>query len=291
MEFIIVTGLSGAGRSQALKRLEDMGYFCVDNMPPKLIPEFADICLKNDDIQKAAAVVDMRMGVMFDSVYDAIKKLNDMKEINVAIMYLDSSDETIVKRFKETRRRHPMSGDNNIVTGITRERGKLKRINDLANIIVDTSTYSLKKLGEVLDELFSDEHEKGILITVTTFGYKRGIPIDADMVFDMRFIPNPFYQEDLRALTGMDELVKEYVMSFPRTRIFIDKINELVGYVAPYYLEQDKKQLIIAIGCTGGMHRSVVVARELYRLFKEQGLRVMIEHRDMKRDLQQRREQ
>jgi UPF0042 nucleotide-binding protein len=291
MEFIIVTGLSGAGRSQALKRLEDMGYFCVDNMPPKLIPEFAKICLKNDDIKKAAAVVDMRMGVMFDSVYDAIKKLNDMKEINVAIMYLDASDETIVKRFKETRRRHPMSGDNNIVTGITRERGKLKRINDLANIIVDTSTYSLKKLGEVLDELFCDEHEKGLLITVTTFGYKRGIPIDADMVFDMRFIPNPFYQEDLRVLTGMDELVKEYVMSFPRTRIFIDKINELVGYVAPYYLEQDKKQLIIAVGCTGGMHRSVVVARELYRLFKEQGLRVMIEHRDIKRDLQQRREQ
>jgi UPF0042 nucleotide-binding protein len=290
MEFIIVTGLSGAGRSQALKRLEDMGYFCVDNMPPKLIPEFADICLKNDDIKKAAAVVDMRMGVMFDSVYDAIKKLNDMKEINVAILYLDSSDETIVKRFKETRRRHPMSGDNNIVTGITRERGKLKRINDLANIIVDTSTYSLKKLGEVLDELFSDEHEKGILITVTTFGYKRGIPIDADMVFDMRFLPNPFYQEELRALTGMDESVKEYVMSFPRARVFIDKINELVGYIAPYYLEQDKKQLIIAIGCTGGMHRSVVVARELYHLFKQQGLRVMIEHRDIQRDLQQRRE-
>ncbi|MBT3319592.1 MAG: RNase adapter RapZ [Clostridia bacterium] len=290
MEFIIVTGLSGAGRSQALKRLEDMGYFCVDNMPPKLIPEFAKICLKNDDIRKAAAVVDMRMGVMFDSVYDAIKKLNDMREIKVAILYLDASDETIVKRFKETRRRHPMSGDNNIVTGITRERGKLKRINDLANIIVDTSTYSLKKLGEVLDELFSDEHEKGILITVTTFGYKRGIPIDADMVFDMRFIPNPFYKEELRALTGMDELVKEYVMSFPRTRIFIDKISELVGYVAPYYLEQDKKQLIIAVGCTGGMHRSVVVAQELYRMFAEQGLRVMIEHRDIKRDLQQRRE-
>lgn len=290
MEFIIVTGLSGAGRSQALKRLEDMGYFCVDNMPPKLIPEFADICLKNDDIKKAAAVVDMRMGEMFESVYDAIKKLNDMQEVSVTILYLDASDEAIVKRFKETRRRHPMSGGNNIVTGITRERGKLKRINDLANIIVDTTTYSLKKLGAVLDELFSDEHEKEILITVTTFGYKRGIPIDADMVFDMRFLPNPFYQEELRALTGMDERVKEYVMSFPRARVFIDKINELVGYITPYYLEQDKKQLIIAIGCTGGMHRSVVVAEELYRLFKEQGLRVMIEHRDIKRDLQQRRE-
>lgn len=286
MEFIIVTGLSGAGRSQALKRLEDLGYFCVDNMPPKLIPEFADICLKNDNIKKAAAVIDMRMGDMFESVYDAIKKLRDMEGINVSILYLDASDETIVKRFKETRRRHPMSPDGNIVSGITRERGKLKRINDLANIIVDTSTYSLKKLGEVLDELFSDESEKGILITVTTFGYKRGIPIDADMVFDMRFLPNPFYQENLRPQTGKDKDVRDYVMSFPRAHIFIDKINELVGYVAPYYLEQDKKQLIIAIGCTGGMHRSVVVAEELYRLFKEQGLRVTIEHRDIKRDLQ-----
>ena len=134
MEFIIVTGLSGAGRSQALKRLEDMGYFCVDNMPPRMMPEFADICLKNDDIKKAAAVVDMRMGDMFDNVYDAIKKLNDMKEVSVTILYLDASDETIVKRFKETRRRHPMSPGGNIVSGITKERGKLKRINDLANI-------------------------------------------------------------------------------------------------------------------------------------------------------------
>ncbi len=236
MEFIIVTGLSGAGRSQALKRLEDMGYFCVDNMPPKLIPEFADICLKNDDIKKAAAVVDMRMGVMFDSVYDAIKKLNEMKEIHVTILYLDSSDETIVKRFKETRRRHPMSGDGNIIKGITRERGKLKRINDLANIIVDTSAYSVKKLGEVMDELFSDVHEKEILISVTTFGYKRGIPIDADMVFDMRFLPNPFYQKELKELTGEDERVNEYVMSFPRTRVFIDKIIDLVVFIAPFFL-------------------------------------------------------
>jgi UPF0042 nucleotide-binding protein len=290
MEFIIVTGLSGAGRSQALKRLEDMGYFCVDNMPPRMIPEFADICLMNDDIKKAAAVVDMRMGEMFDNVYDAIQKLNDMKQIDVSILYLDASDETIVKRFKETRRRHPMSPDGDIVSGITKERGKLKRIYDLSNIVLDTTTYSLKKLGEALDEIFSDDQEKGILITVTTFGYKRGIPIDADMVFDMRFLPNPFYQEELRELTGMDEAVREYVMSFPRSQIFIDKICELVGYLAPYYLEQDKKQLIIAIGCTGGMHRSVVIAQELYRLFKEQGLRVMIEHRDIKRDLQQRRE-
>lgn len=283
MEFTIVTGLSGAGRSMALKRLEDMGYFCVDNMPPSMLPEFAEICLNNDDITKAAAVVDLRMGEMFENVYDAIAELNEMGHVNLRILYLDASDETIVKRFKETRRRHPMSQDGNILSGITKERGKLKRINDLANIIVDTTTYSLKKLGEVMHELFSSESEKNILITVTTFGYKRGIPIDADMVFDMRFLPNPFYQKELRDKTGKQKEVRDYVLSFPRARIFIEKINELVGYVAPYYLEQDKKQLIIAVGCTGGMHRSVVVAEELYRLFKEQGLRVSIEHRDIKK--------
>ena len=286
MDFTIVTGMSGAGRSQALKRLEDLGYFCVDNMPPSMLPEFAALCLGNDDIQKAAAVVDLRMGELFDNVYDAIVKLNDMKDIKLNILYLDASDEALVKRFKETRRRHPMAQSGNILSGITKERGKLKRIYDLSNIKVDTSTFSLKKLGDVMNELFSSESDEGILITVTTFGYKRGIPIDADMVFDMRFIPNPFYVEELREKTGLDKEVKDYVLSYPRARIFIEKINELVSYVAPYYLEQDKRQLIIAVGCTGGMHRSVVIAEELYNLFKNQGLRVTIEHRDMERDLQ-----
>ena len=283
MNFIIITGLSGAGRSQALKRLEDMGYFCVDNLPPKLIPAFAEICLENDNINKAATVVDMRMGDMFDDVYAIIKTLRDMKEIELSILYLDASDETLVKRFKETRRKHPLSQDGKITSGITLERGKLKRIKDLANNTVDTTTYSLKQLGEVMDRLYSSHSERGILITVTTFGYKRGIPIDADMVFDMRFLPNPFYEKDLREHTGQEQDVKEFVLSFPRAHIFIEKINELVNYVAPYYLEQDKKQLIIAIGCTGGMHRSVVVAEELYSIFLAQGHRVTIEHRDLAR--------
>ncbi len=286
MDFTIVTGMSGAGRSQALKRLEDLGYFCVDNMPPSMLPEFAALCLGNEDIKKAAAVVDLRMGELFDNVYDAITKLNDMKDINLNILYLDASDEALVKRFKETRRRHPMAQSGNILSGITKERGKLKRIYDLSNIKVDTSMFSLKKLGDVMGGLFNAEDDNGILIAVTTFGYKRGIPIDADMVFDMRFIPNPFYVEELREKTGLDKEVKDYVLSYPRARIFIEKINELVSYVAPYYLEQDKKQLIIAVGCTGGMHRSVVIAEELYKLFKDQGLRVTIEHRDMERDLQ-----
>ncbi len=286
MEFIIITGLSGAGRSQALKRLEDMDYFCVDNLPPKLIPEFAKICLKNEEITKAATVVDMRMGDMFDDVYAVIKKLREMKDIHLRILFLDAGDEALVRRFKETRRLHPLSKGGKITAGIMLEREKLKRIKELANNTIDTTTYSLKKLGEVMDKLFNEHNEKGILITVMTFGYKRGIPIDADMVFDMRFLPNPFYQENLREHTGKEQDVKEFVLSFPRAHIFIDKINELVNYVAPYYLEQDKKQLIIAIGCTGGLHRSVVVAEELFSMFQSQGHRVTIDHRDIERDLQ-----
>lgn len=282
MKFVIVTGLSGAGRSRALIRLEDLGYFCVDNLPPILIPEFAAMCLAKDSIKKAAAVVDMRMGDMFEDIYSTINCLKKMKEIELSILYLDASDEILVRRYKETRRRHPLSPDGNITAGIAKERAKLKGIIDVANHIVDTTTYSPQKLGETMDRLFCEDDEQGIMIVVTTFGYKRGIPIDADMVFDMRFLPNPFYQEELRDHTGREQDVKEYVLSFPRARIFLDKINELVNYVAPYYLEQDKKQLVIAIGCTGGVHRSVVMAEELYSMLNEQGHRVTIEHRDIK---------
>jgi len=286
MKFVIITGLSGAGRSQALKRLEDMGYFCVDNLPPKLIPEFARMCMQDNRIEKAATVVDMRMGDMFDDIYGAIRNLKKLKDLDLSILYLDASDEALVKRFKETRRKHPVAPDGLLTTGINVERDKLRKIKDLANNVVDTSVYSVKKLGEVMDKLFNEPGEGGILITVTTFGYKRGIPIDADMVFDMRFLPNPFYQEELRSHTGKEKIVRDYVMSFPRTKIFIDKVNELVNFVAPYYLEQDKKQLVIAIGCTGGTHRSVVVAEELYGLLRSQGYRVIIEHRDIEKDIE-----
>lgn len=286
MKFIIVTGLSGAGRSQALKRLEDMGYFCVDNLPPKLIPEFAKMCLHNNQILKAATVVDMRMGDMFDDIFDAIKRLKDMRNMELSILYLDANDEALVKRFKETRRRHPLSEDGKVTTGITLERGKLSRIKDLANNTIDTSAYSVKKLGEVMDKLFNEPGDAGVLITVTTFGYKKGIPIDADMVFDMRFLPNPFYIEELKEYTGLDKAVRDYVLSFPRSKVFIDKVSDLVNYIAPYYLEQDKKQLVIAIGCTGGKHRSVAVAEELCRIFKDQGHRVLIEHRDLEKEAQ-----
>jgi len=280
MKFVIVTGLSGAGKSQALKRLEDLGFFCVDNLPPKLIPNFAKICLEGK-IEKAAAAVDMRMGEMFSGVFKAIDKLQADEQIELDILFLDASDEAIVKRFKETRRKHPLSGTGQVIEGILEERRFLAHIEDLATNKIDTTTFSLKKFGEAIDHIYSNEQEDRILISISTFGYKRGIPIDADMVFDMRFLPNPFYIKELKEFSGKKEKVRAYVLSFKQARLFIDKILDMIELVSPHYLDQDKKQLVLAIGCTGGMHRSVVVAEEIYSVLKKKGARVTIDHRDI----------
>lgn len=285
MHFVIVTGLSGAGRSQALKRLEDIGYFCVDNLPPVLIPNFAKYCFDLDSPMESVAVaVDMRMGVMFENIYEAISELKATKGIDLEILYLDANDETLVKRFKQTRRQHPLSINGQLITGINLERDKLKRLKDMAQNVIDTSTYSIKKLGEVIDRLFSKNDPHKIQLCVTSFGYKRGIPLDADMVFDMRFIPNPFYIDELKDLTGRDQQVKDFVLSYECTKDFINKVVDIVNAIAPHYLEQDKKQLNIAIGCTGGMHRSVAVAEELFRVLNAQQHRVVLEHRDIRMD-------
>jgi RNase adapter protein RapZ len=280
MKFVIVTGLSGAGKSQALKRLEDLGFFCVDNLPPSLIPNFSDICLEGK-MDRAAAAVDMRMGDMFSGVFKAIEKLHADTRIELDILFLDASDEAIVKRFKETRRKHPLSKTGQVMEGILEERKFLAHIEDLATNKLDTTTFSLKKFGEAIDNIYSDENEDRILISITTFGYKRGIPLDADMVFDMRFLPNPYYIEELREFSGKKNKVRDYVLSFEQARLFIDKILDIVALVSPHYLDQDKKQIVLAIGCTGGMHRSVVVAEEIYAVLKQRGSRITIDHRDI----------
>ncbi|MEZ4357528.1 MAG: RNase adapter RapZ [Eubacteriales bacterium] len=282
MRFLLVTGLSGAGRSMSLKRLEDNGFFCVDNLPPALIYDFAHLChTKETPIEKVAVVVDTRVGTMFDEIYSAIDRLKEIPGIDFEILYLDANDETIIKRFKQTRRMHPLS-HGSVINGISMERSKLKRIKDMAGSIIDTSSLSPKQLGAIIDRLYSPETQNKFVITVVTFGYKHGIPMDADLVFDMRFIPNPFYQDNLRDKTGLDKDVRDYVLSFPRTSFFIKSIADLVNKLAPYYMEQDKRSLVIAIGCTGGQHRSVVVAEELYKLFKAQNHLVNIEHRNVK---------
>ncbi len=281
MNFTIITGLSGAGRSSALKIMEDLGYFCADTIPPALSPNFAKLCINRAATMKDVAVVaDMRMGDMFDSIYGAIDKLKQMK-LELDILFLDATDEALVSRFTQTRRRHPVSGSGNILSGILTERAKLQRIKEMANTVIDTSTYGVRELSVVLEKRYSQEKDKRLLISVITFGYKRGIPIDADLVFDMRFLPNPFYRDELKTYSGLTENVKNFVLSFDAAQYFLTHVINFVTYLSPCYLEQDKKQLVIAIGCTGGMHRSVVIGEELFNRLQKNGNRVTIEHRDL----------
>ena len=283
MLFTIITGLSGAGRSSALKAMEDMEFFCADNIPPQLMPSFADVCLKRTNPPKSvAAVVDMRMGDLFDSIYNAIEELKAMEEIELDILFLDASDEALISRFKQTRRRHPLSGSGKILDGISLEREMLQRIKDMADMVIDTSTYSVRMLTQKLEKRYSVSRDGRLILSVITFGYKRGIPLDADLVFDMRFLPNPFYIPSMRQSTGLDANVRDYVLGAPAAQRFLEMLVDMVSYLCPCFLEQDKKQLVIGIGCTGGMHRSVAIGEELFhRLADKEDFRVTIEHRDI----------
>lgn len=281
MKFTIVTGLSGAGRSSALRRLEDLGYYCVDNLMPELIPEFASICAGSERSQKVAAAVDMRMGVFFDSIYDAIASLREREDTDLDILFLDAATETLVKRFKEVRRNHPVSGSGEILNGIHAERLKLQKIKDMANHVIDTTNYNVMQLRRVVDIIYSNTDDNRLLISIISFGYKRGIPLDADMVFDMRFLPNPYWDESMRHQSGQDEDVRAFVLSSAPAQHFLSQLTQLVEDLAPHFVSEDKHQLVIGIGCTGGMHRSVAMAEELCRQLENRKMRVLLEHRDL----------
>ena len=281
MKFSIVTGLSGAGRSSALKRLEDLNYYCVDNLMPELIPEFARLCMESTPHrEKVAVAVDTRMGNFFDAIYDTIDILKKM-DINLDILFLDADDKTLVKRFKEVRRNHPVSGSGGILNGINFERLKLQQLKELADRVINTSSYSVMQLRKKIDELYSESRDNRLLVSIISFGYKRGIPIDADMVFDMRFIKNPFYIEGMRSQTGLDEEVRNFVLKTEEAQFFLNQLLSLVTRLAPSFVNEDKKQLVIGIGCTGGMHRSVAMAEKLASLLSDMQMRVTIEHRDL----------
>lgn len=286
MKFTIVTGLSGAGRSSALRRLEDLGYYCVDNLMPELIPEMASMCLGTQRCEKIAVTVDLRAGGFFDSVYDTISRLREMEGLDLDILFLDAADSTLVKRFKEVRRNHPVSRSGEILTGIRTERLHLQPIKEMANHVVDTSPYNVMQLRRVIDDLYSTaEDDDRLLISILSFGYKRGIPIDADMVFDMRFIPNPYWDEEMRFLTGRDQPVKDYVLGFEQSQFFLDSLVNLVQALIPHFVSEDKKQLVIGIGCTGGRHRSVAMAEELLKRLRALDMRANLEHRDLSLEL------
>ena len=267
MKFVIITGMSGAGKSTALKFLEDYEYFCVDNLPISLIEPFAQISVdgSSSDINKLALGIDIRSGKM-----------------------LDSSDEVLVKRYKETRRTHPLAGvDGRIEDGIRLEREKTTFLKQRADYIIDTSQLLTRELRNEIKQIFVEEHTfKNLYVSVMSFGFKYGIPTDADLVFDVRFLPNPYYVSDLRPLTGLDEPIKQFIRKSPECDIFLDKFEDMLNFLIPYYVQEGKNQLVVAVGCTGGRHRSVMLADEIYkRLSKNTDYGVRILHRDMQKDL------
>jgi UPF0042 nucleotide-binding protein len=279
MEFMIVTGLSGAGKSQAINCLEDLGYYCIDNMPPTLIKHFIDLAVQGK-IEKAAFVIDIRGGEFFG---DLLKGLEDLKKAGVdyKVLFLEASDEVLIRRYKETRRVHPLAVNGTITDGITLERHRLKDIRKEADFILDTSNMKVAQLNEEIKRLLFSSDDTGFTITIYSFGYKHGIPLDADMVFDVRFIPNPYYLPSMRNLTGNSKKVQEYVMRFDETKSFIEQIHKLIVELIPSYIREGKSQLVIAFGCTGGQHRSVTIANVVSDLFKGEDRRVLTIHRDL----------
>lgn len=282
LEFIVITGLSGAGKTLALRAFEDNGYFCVDNLPPALIPTFVKLCLQSrKKIDKIALVIDIRGRGFFDSLFENLKKLEDMG-YKFKILYLEASDEALIKRFKESRRRHPLASQGRIVKGIATERGKMAKIKKIADYIIDTSYTTPAQLKEeIVRRLTKLDKTDPILINIVSFGFKLGIPLDADLVFDVRFIPNPFYVDELRPLSGLNENVRKYVMKWPEAQKMLNKLYDLIEFLIPYYIKEGKSQLIIAIGCTGGRHRSITIAIKLAELLRSLNHKVIVDHRDL----------
>lgn len=286
MRFVIVTGMSGAGKSTTLKMLEDVGYFCVDNLPIPLINKFAELIYnQNSDISKVALGVDVRSGQMLSTLQESLEFMTS-QGFMYEILYLDSSDEVLVKRYKETRRNHPLAGEGRVDQGIAAEREKMAFMKKQADYIIDTSKLLTRELKAELDKIFVDnENYNNLFVTIVSFGFKYGIPSDADLVYDVRFLPNPYYIDELRPKTGNDFEIQEYVMGFDMAHQFLDKLEDMIRFLIPNYIIEGKNQLVIAIGCTGGKHRSVTLANKLYeRLSIDNDFGIKIEHRDIQKD-------
>ncbi|MBF7081668.1 RNase adapter RapZ [Desulfallas sp. Bu1-1] len=281
---VIVTGLSGAGKTQAMRSLEDLGYFCVDNLPPTLIPKFAELCAQTARrINNIALVVDIRGGEFFRDLSEVLDEL-ERGEINFEVLFLEASDDVLVRRYKESRRRHPLGTHGEVLRYIREERALLEEIRGRSNTIIDTSNLTPRQLKEKLTDLFGgDANTPQLLITVISFGFKHGIPLDSDLVIDVRFLPNPYYDPVMRPLTGNDPAVEEYVFRSPVTTEFMKKFTDLVEFLIPCYIKEGKTTLMIAIGCTGGMHRSVALANRLGEILKKKDYRVTVRHRDIGR--------
>lgn len=282
MRFVIVTGMSGAGRTQASHCMEDMGYYCIDNLPPVLIDKFADICRHSQGkLEKVALVMDLRGGYLFEQLTEELLNLKK-NGYEYEILFLDSNDDTLIKRYKETRRKHPLAAEGSITDGIKKEREILKSIRESSDYIIDTSNMTLGNLKKKITELFSwGENKENFMINVESFGFKFGMALDADLVFDVRFLPNPYYVPELKHKTGIDKDVADYVFTDEVTHEFTKKLYDMVDFLVPQYTEEGKNNLVIAIGCTGGKHRSVAIAESLAKHLSEKNAAVTVSHRDI----------
>ena len=272
MRFVIVTGMSGGGKSTALKMLEDAGFYCVDNLPVSLIEKFVELIATPDsEITKVALGLDVRAGHSFSEATSILQKQKE-RGYEFEILFMDASDSALVKRYKETRRVHPLAAEGRVEDGIREEREMLGGIRKQADFVIDTSNLLTRELKEELDRIFvKNEEYNSLMITLLSFGFKYGIPADADLVFDVRFLPNPYYIDELKAKTGNDKEVRDYVMQYPESEAFLDKLSDMLHFLIPNYIKEGKYQLVVAIGCTGGQHRSVTLANELYERMKNQG--------------------
>jgi len=285
MQFIIVTGMSGSGKTQVMRFLEDRGFFCIDNMPPVLIEKIVEMSFSaSGKFDKVALVIDARVGDMINQLLDNIKKLRE-SGFDCRLIFIDASDEILVKRYKEARKEHPLHSKLGLLGSIQEERRMLGSLYDESDIIVDTSKLSVAELHKKLEEIYYGENneDKGIQLNILAFGFKYGIPLDADLVFDVRCFPNPFYIENLKLKTGNDKEVQDYVMGFEKTKGFFEKLKDMMEYMLPLYSEEGKTNLTVAIGCTGGKHRSVTLANKLGEEMNKKGYSVNMIYRDISR--------
>ncbi|MBP3881173.1 MAG: RNase adapter RapZ [Lachnospiraceae bacterium] len=283
MRFVVVTGMSGGGKLTAIRFLEDMGYYCVDNLPVRLIDPFMElVSAPGSDVDKVVLGLDVRADKSFDNVEQVLAALKK-KGYKYEILFMDASDEVLIKRYKETRRQHPVSPTGRVEDGIAQERKILEQIKKEADYVIDTSGLLTRVLKEELVKIFvKDEKYNSLMISIMSFGFKNGIPADADLVFDVRFLPNPFYVESLKKLTGNDKPVRDYVMSFPEAGQFMEKLEDMISFLIPGYVKEGKNQLVIAIGCTGGQHRSVTIANALAEKLRGGDYGINLYHRDAK---------
>jgi len=285
MQFVIVTGMSGAGKTTVLKIFEDVGYYCTDNLPPSLIPQFARLFLeKNIGIKNVALGIDIRGGKLFDDFFTGLFSLDELK-INYSILFLDASNEILLNRYKETRRDHPLAKKGLISEGVEKERLLLAEVKQKAKYIIDSSYILTRQLREKIVEIFVDDARfDSLMINILSFGYKYGIPVESDLVFDARFLPNPFYINELKRKTGLDSEVCDFVMSHEASKFFLHGLYDMLSFLIPHFVSEGKNQLIISVGCTGGRHRSVTLAAGLFAKLNGAGHSVVLNHRDIDKD-------